>query len=44
MLVVRKNMVDINRFSQMARTFDMKDLAATKTIHGHGNKKRRERW
>jgi hypothetical protein len=48
MLVTRKNMVEINMLkAQLARTFDMKDLGATKQILGmeiHRDKKNDKLW
>jgi hypothetical protein len=48
MLVARKNMIEINRLkAQLARTFDMKDLGATKQILGieiHKDKKHGKLW
>jgi hypothetical protein len=38
MLLTRKIITEINMLkAQMARTFDMKDLGATRQIFGHGD-------
>jgi hypothetical protein len=45
MLLARKIITEINRLkAQMVRTFDMKDLGATRQILGHGDIQRQKGW